>query len=112
MAMAYYVLVRGTPCQPGVYVEGLDKRDENYLAIIDTLGFMMSEGGLVMKKPGSNVNCFFRSEDGKRVIALRPYMYPTDVLNILRDFGFKIVSTAGLPSGVLVWTVEKHPLRG
>lgn len=105
--MSYYIVVKGTPGHAGVDVEGLDKKDEHYLALVDTLGFMMGEGGLVMKKPGSHGNCDALS-CGTRVLILQPYMYPTDVLNALREAGFKILSSAGLPSGAVVWTLEKH----
>lgn len=105
--MAHYIIVRGTPGMAGVEVEGLDKRDEHYLTLVDTMGFMIGEGGLVMKKPGSFGNCDALS-CGTRVLVLHPYMFPTDILNTLREANFKIVTSAGLPSGAIVWTLEKH----
>lgn len=106
-----YILVRGVPGQAGVDVEGLDSavnnREEAYAAIVELLGFTVGEGGIVSKKPGSFGRCD-TLDCGKRVLVLHPYMYPTDVLNRLRESGFKVVSSAVNPSGTLVWTLDRH----
>lgn len=106
-----YILVRGVPGQAGVDVEGLDSavnnREETYAAIVETLGFSVGDGGIVSKKPGSFGRCD-TLDCGKRVLVLQPYMYPTDVLNKLRDAGFRVVSSAMNSSGSILWTLERH----
>lgn len=106
-----YVIVRGMLGHAGVEVEGLDnalqKRDESYSAILDQLGFTLQEGGMVTKKPGSFGLCDTQS-CGERVLILQPYMYPTDVLNTLREAGFKVITSAALTTGAMVWTLERH----
>lgn len=106
-----YVIVQGTPGQAGVDVEGLDvvllRREDAYGCILEALGFILGEGGVVSKRPGSFGKCNTLS-CGKRVLVLQPYMFPTDVLNTLRDAGFKVISSAAFPSGSIAWTLERH----
>lgn len=107
MGYTYVVLVKGVVGQLEVDVEGLDKTDKDYQAIISSLGFMMAEGGVVVNKPRFPDNSVPVLNNGLAIV-LRPYMFPTDALTILRDFDFKIVSSAVGSNNVVVWTLEKH----
>ena len=106
-----YVIVKGTLGHAGVEVEGLDclvpKREEVYRSIVESLGFTLEEGGIITKKPGSYGKCD-PVTCGERILTLEPFMYPTDVLNKLREAGFKIITSAALPTGAIVWTLELH----
>ncbi|KAG7162093.1 Membrane magnesium transporter 1-B-like [Homarus americanus] len=100
-----YVIVRGTLGHASVEVEGLDsalhKREDIYSNILEALGFTIGEGGVVLKKPGSYGVCD-TLRCGKRVLVLQPYMFPTDVLNKLREASFKVVTSAALASGAII----------
>lgn len=104
-----YVFVRGVPGQAGVDVEGLDPHHEAYSSTLDALGFVVGEGGVISKKPGSHGN-IDAVTGGTRVLLLQPYLFASDVLVILREAGYKVVSSAGVtaPAGAVVWTLEKH----
>ncbi|KAK3886929.1 hypothetical protein Pcinc_008938 [Petrolisthes cinctipes] len=109
--MMYYVFVRGTPGQAGVDVEGLDSSHhiENYTSTLDALGFLVGEGGVITKKPGSHGN-IDTVTGSTRILLLQPYLFASDVLVILREAGYKVISSAGVttPPGAVVWTLEKH----
>lgn len=99
----YVVLVKGTPSIPGVHIEGLDKRDTDFQAIIEKLGFMIAVDGRVMNKSRGtrcyvpNMNVLLLSSD---------QLYVTEVLSILRCFRYKIAFTSGTSSSG-IWTLEK-----
>ena len=110
-ATSSYIMVKGTPGHAGTDVEGLDEalkgKKETFLAIIDALGFML-DGGVITKKQGSFSVCEPVGAPGRHLV-LQAYLFPTDVLTLLREIaGFKVVSSAALPTGSIVWTMERH----
>ena len=111
MSSCSYILVSGTPTHAGTDVEGLDEaiRGKKDLLhnVVDALGFTC-DGGVITKKSGSFSSCEPVGAQGRQLV-LHAFLFPTDVLTILRDLaGFKVVTSTALPSGVIVWTLEKH----
>jgi len=121
------MIVRGTPGHAGVDVEGLDAvfrggKEEHYKDVLEALGFVYHDGQIT-KKPGSFARCepivssngepihqnmgSLTSLSASRQLILQPYMYPTDVLNVLREIGMRVCAASALPSGAIVWTLEK-----
>jgi len=106
------VLVRGDPAFTKTEVIGLDilapRHPKLYSLIVGRLGYDINSATNVVSNPRGEVDSSCEPDANGRQICLKPFMYPSDVVNILMETGgFKLEATTCQGNSILVWSLCK-----
>ena len=106
------LLVRGDPAFTKTEVIGLDilapRHPKLYSLIVGRLGYEINSTTNVVSNQHGKVDESCSPDASGRQICLKPFMYPTDVVNILQEtggFGLTAVTCQG--NSILVWSLTK-----
>jgi len=113
-----YVCVTGDPGSQGCTIVGLDilgtRHSKVFNLLLERMSFSLDNSGVVVCGGIMNERC--QPDNSGRQAALKPNLYPTDVLNILVETGgFRIITSStsqqqnigGVSCSHVVWTLEK-----
>jgi len=106
------VLVRGDPAFTKTEVIGLDilapRHPKLYSLIVGRLGYDINANTNIVSNRQGNVDESCQPDATGRQICLKPFMYPTDVVNILIESGgFLLNSNTCQGNSILVWSLVK-----
>ncbi len=106
------VLVRGDPAFTKTEVIGLDilapRHPKLYALIVGRLGYEINPNTNVVSNKRGGVDESCQPDASGRQICLKPFMYPTDVVNILLETGgFALTAVTCQGNSILVWSLAK-----
>jgi len=106
------VLVRGDPAFTKTELIGLDilapRHPKLYSLIVGRLGYDINSNTNIVSNRQGNVDESCQPDATGRQICLKPFMYPTDVVNILIETGgFALSSNTCQGNSILVWSLVK-----
>ncbi len=106
------VLVRGDPAFTKTEVIGLDilapRHPKLYSLIVGRLGYEINSTTNVVSNKRGQVDESCQPDASGRQICLKPFMYPTDVVNILMETGgFGLTALTCQGNSILVWSMSK-----
>lgn len=106
------VLVRGDPAFTKTEVIGLDilapRHPKLYSLIVGRLGYEINTTTNVVSNKRGAVDESCQPDASGRQICLKPFMYPTDVVNILMETGgFDMSAVTCQGNSILVWSLSK-----
>ena len=106
------VLVRGDPAFTKTEVIGLDilapRHPKLYALIVNRLGYDINSTTNVVSNKKGAVDDSCQPDGSGRQICLKPFMYPTDVVNILLETGgFNLSALTCQGNSILVWSLAK-----
>jgi hypothetical protein len=106
------VLVRGDPAFTKTEVIGLDilapRHPKLYSLIVSRLGYEINSTTNVVSNSRGQVDDSCQPDASGRQICLKPFMYPTDVVNILLETGgFGLSATTCQGNSIIVWSLSK-----
>jgi len=106
------VLVRGDPAFTKTEVIGLDilapRQPKLYGQVVNGLGYTVNPSTNIVSSRDGSVDESCRPDATGRQVCLKPFMYPTDVVNVLQETGgFTLRSTTCQGSSIIVWSLAK-----
>lgn len=106
------VLVRGDPAFTKTEVIGLDilapRHPKLYSLIVSRLGYEINTTTNVVSNREGKVDSSCEPDASGRQICLKPFMYPSDVVNILMETGgFAMSALTCQGNSILVWNLTK-----
>ena len=79
-----------------------------YSQVVNGLGYTVNPTTNIVSSREGSVDESCRPDATGRQICLKPFMYPTDVINVLQETGgFTLRSTTCQGNSIIVWSMAK-----